>query len=206
MPVVQPAELWQETGRWTKMGPEMLRMQDRHERDFCLGPTHEEVITDLFRREVHSYRQLPCNFFQIQTKFRDEIRPRFGVMRSREFTMKDAYSFHLDQASFDETYREMYDCYGRILTPHGAGLPRRGSRPGNIGGSNSHEFHVLAESGEDVIAYATAAATPPTWKKPVARRPAPRSRQRPSKRSPRPATYSIAEVAALPRGPAQRAA
>ncbi len=111
MPVVQPAELWQESNRWQKMGPEMLRMQDRHQRDFCLAPTHEEVITDLFRREVHSYRQMPCNFFQIQTKFRDEIRPRFGVMRAREFTMKDAYSFHMDQQSFDETYLEMYNCY-----------------------------------------------------------------------------------------------
>lgn len=110
MPVVQPAELWEESGRWQKMGPEMLRMRDRHERDFCLAPTHEEVITDLFRREVHSYRQMPCNFYQIQTKFRDEIRPRFGVMRAREFTMKDGYSFHLDQACFDDTYRTMYDC------------------------------------------------------------------------------------------------
>ena len=116
MPVVQPAELWMETGRWKKMGDEMLRMHDRHKRDFCLGPTHEEVITDLFRREVHSYRQLPVNFYQIQTKFRDERRPRFGVMRAREFTMKDAYSFHLDQASFDATYQEMYRCYERILT------------------------------------------------------------------------------------------
>lgn len=153
MPVVQPAELWEETGRWTKMGPEMLRMHDRHERRFCLGPTHEEVITDLFRREVHSYRQLPCNFFQIQTKFRDEIRPRFGVMRAREFTMKDAYSFHLDQAGFDETYREMYDCYGRILRRMELDFRAVEADPGNIGGSNSHEFHVLAESGEDVIAY-----------------------------------------------------
>ena len=107
MPLVQPAELWMETQRWQKMGDEMLRVQDRHQRDFCLGPTHEEVITDLFRREVHSYRQLPLNFYQIQTKFRDERRPRFGVMRAREFTMKDAYSFHLDQASFDDTYDEL---------------------------------------------------------------------------------------------------
>ncbi len=155
MPVVQPAELWQETGRWSKMGPEMLRMRDRHQRDFCLGPTHEEVITDLFRREVHSYRQLPCNFFQIQTKFRDEIRPRFGVMRAREFTMKDGYSFHLDQASFDETYREMHDCYSRICRRLELDFRAVEADPGNIGGSNSHEFHALAESGEDVIAYAT---------------------------------------------------
>ena len=155
MPVVQPAELWQETGRWSKMGPEMLRIQDRHQRDFCLGPTHEEVITDLFRREVHSYRQLPCNFFQIQTKFRDEIRPRFGVMRAREFTMKDGYSFHADQASFDDTYREMYDCYGRILRRMALNFRAVEADTGNIGGANSHEFHVLADSGEDVIAYAT---------------------------------------------------
>ena len=155
MPVVQPAELWQETGRWSKMGPEMLRIQDRHQRDFCLGPTHEEVITDLFRREVHSYRQLPCNFYQIQTKFRDEIRPRFGVMRAREFTMKDGYSFHVDQPSFDATYREMYDCYGRILTRMQLDFRAVEADTGNIGGSNSHEFHVLADSGEDVIAYAS---------------------------------------------------
>ena len=116
MPVVQPADLWEESGRWSQFGPELLRLNDRHDRDFCLGPTHEEVITDLFRREVHSYRQLPVNFYQIQTKFRDERRPRFGVMRAREFTMKDAYSFHLDQASFDATYEEMYRCYERILT------------------------------------------------------------------------------------------
>ena len=115
MPVVQPAELWRETGRWEKMGPELARLRDRHEREFCLGPTHEEIITDLFRREVHSYRQLPCNFYQIQTKFRDEVRPRFGVMRAREFVMKDAYSFAADQASFDATYQEMHRCYSRIL-------------------------------------------------------------------------------------------
>ncbi|MFM8356259.1 MAG: proline--tRNA ligase, partial [Gammaproteobacteria bacterium] len=154
MPVVQPAELWQESGRWTKMGPEMLRMRDRHERDFCLGPTHEEVITDLFRREVQSYRQLPCNFYQIQTKFRDEVRPRFGVMRAREFTMKDGYSFHLEQASLDETYREMHDCYSRILTRMDLRFRAVEADTGNIGGASSHEFHVLADSGEDVIVHA----------------------------------------------------
>ena len=154
MPIVQPAELWQETGRWSKMGPEMLRMKDRHDRDFCLGPTHEEVITDIFRREIHSYRQLPCNFYQIQTKFRDEIRPRFGVMRAREFTMKDGYSFHADQACFDATYQEMYDCYGRILQRMALNFRAVEADTGNIGGANSHEFHVLAESGEDLIAYA----------------------------------------------------
>ncbi len=153
MPVVQPAELWEESGRWAAMGPEMARLKDRHERDFCLGPTHEEVITDLFRREIQSYRQLPVNFYQIQTKFRDERRPRFGVMRAREFTMKDGYSFHEDQASFDATYQEMYDCYSRILTRMELEFRAVEADTGNIGGSNSHEFHVLAESGEDVIAY-----------------------------------------------------
>ncbi len=153
MPVVQPAELWMETGRWQKMGDEMLRMQDRHDRDFCLGPTHEEVITDLFRREIHSYKQLPVNFYQIQTKFRDERRPRFGVMRAREFTMKDAYSFHLDQASFNVTYDEMYRCYERILTRMELEFRAVQADTGNIGGDTSHEFHVLANSGEDTIAY-----------------------------------------------------
>ncbi len=155
MPVVQPAELWAETGRWEKMGPELLRFKDRHDRDFCLGPTHEEIITDLFRREVHSYRQLPCNFYQIQTKFRDEIRPRFGVMRAREFTMKDGYSFDVDQASFDRSYRQMYDCYCRILGRMALDFRAVEADAGNIGGSNSHEFQVLADSGEDTIVYAT---------------------------------------------------
>ena len=155
MPVVQPAELWEETGRWNKMGPELLRIKDRHERDFCLGPTHEEVITDLFRRELKSYKQLPVNFFQIQTKFRDEVRPRFGVMRAREFTMKDAYSFHLDQESFDQTYKEMFDCYSRIFTRMDLDFRAVEADSGNIGGENTHEFHVLANSGEDTIAYAS---------------------------------------------------
>lgn len=155
MPVVQPAELWRESARWDKMGPELLRMQDRHERDFCLGPTHEEVITDLFRREIQSYRQLPVNYYQIQTKFRDERRPRFGVMRAREFTMKDAYSFHADQVSFDETYEEMYDCYSRILKRMQLDYRAVEADTGNIGGANSHEFHVLASSGEDTIVYAS---------------------------------------------------
>ena len=155
MPVVQPAELWQQSNRWEKMGPELLRMKDRHARDFCLGPTHEEIITDLFRREIHSYRQLPCNFYQIQTKFRDEVRPRFGVMRAREFTMKDAYSFHESQQSFDETYREMHACYTRILQRMQLNFRAVEADTGNIGGSNSHEFHVLAQSGEDVIVHAS---------------------------------------------------
>lgn len=155
MPVVQPAELWQESGRWEKMGPEMLRMQDRHQRDFCLGPTHEEVVTDIFRREIQSYKQLPVNFYQIQTKFRDERRPRFGVMRAREFTMKDGYSFHADQDSFDATYQEMHACYSRILKRMQLDFRPVEADTGNIGGANSHEFHVLAASGEDTIVYAT---------------------------------------------------
>jgi len=155
MPVVQPAELWQTSERWSKMGPEMLRMQDRHERDFCLGPTHEEVVTDLFRREIHSYKQLPVNYYQIQTKFRDERRPRFGVMRAREFTMKDGYSFHEDQASFDATYQEMHACYSRILSRMQLDFRPVEADTGNIGGNNSHEFHVLADSGEDTIVFAS---------------------------------------------------
>jgi prolyl-tRNA synthetase len=153
MPVVQPAELWQESGRWEQYGPELLRFKDRHDRDYCLGPTHEEVVSDLVRREVKSYRQLPRNLYQIQTKFRDEIRPRFGVMRSREFVMKDAYSFHVDKASLDVTYREMYDCYARIFTRLGLEFRAVAADTGSIGGTGSHEFHVLADSGEDAIAY-----------------------------------------------------
>ena len=173
MPVVQPAELWMETERWQKMGAEMLRMQDRHERDFCLGPTHEEVITDLFRREIHSYRQLPVNFYQIQTKFRDERRPRFGVMRAREFTMKDAYSFHLDQQSFDATYNEMYRCYERILNSMQLKSRAVQADTGNIGGDNSHEFHVLAQSGEDTIAYSDIGSYAANLEKATAQAPAP---------------------------------
>jgi prolyl-tRNA synthetase len=153
MPAVQPAELWQESTRWEQYGPELLRIKDRHQRDFCLGPTHEEVISDVVRREVKSYRQLPLNFYQIQTKFRDEIRPRFGVMRGREFVMKDAYSFHADKASLDATYREMYDCYSRIFTRLGLKFRAVAADTGSIGGTGSHEFHVLADSGEDAIAF-----------------------------------------------------
>ena len=153
MPFVQPAELWHESNRWEKMGPEMLRLQDRHQRDFCLGPTHEEVITDIVRREVQSYKQLPCNLYQINLKFRDEIRPRFGVMRAREFLMKDGYSFHLDETSFDETYAEMHACYGRILSRMQLDFRAVLADTGNIGGSLSHEFQVLASSGEDRIAF-----------------------------------------------------
>ncbi len=152
MPAVQPAELWQESGRWDQYGPELLRLKDRHQRDFCFGPTHEEVITDLIRRELRSYRQLPANFYQIQTKFRDEIRPRFGVMRAREFLMKDAYSFHIDEGSLRETYRAMHETYTRIFRRIGLEFRSVAAATGTIGGSSSHEFHVLADSGEDAIA------------------------------------------------------
>ncbi len=155
MPVVQPAELWQESGRWEQYGPELLRIADRHQRPFCLGPTHEEVITDLMRRELRSYKQLPANFYQIQTKFRDEIRPRFGVMRAREFLMKDAYSFHLDQTSLQQTYDLMYATYSAIFRRLGLDFRAVLADTGSIGGSHSHEFHVLADSGEDNIAFST---------------------------------------------------
>ncbi|WP_353570720.1 proline--tRNA ligase [Candidatus Albibeggiatoa sp. nov. BB20] len=153
MPAVQPAELWQESGRWEQYGSELLRITDRHERDFCFGPTHEEIITDLIRREIRSYKQLPANFYQIQTKFRDEVRPRFGVMRAREFLMKDAYSFHLEQSSLQETYDVMFQTYTNIFTRLGLKFRPVLADTGNIGGSASHEFHVLADSGEDAIAY-----------------------------------------------------
>jgi prolyl-tRNA synthetase len=153
MPAVQPAELWQESGRWAQYGPELLRLSDRHQREFCFGPTHEEVITDLVRREIRSYKQLPANFYQIQTKFRDEVRPRFGVMRAREFLMKDAYSFHLDQGSLEETYTRMHETYTRIFERVGLDFRAVLADTGNIGGALSHEFHVLADSGEDAIAY-----------------------------------------------------
>ncbi len=153
MPVVQPAELWQESGRWEQYGPELLRIQDRHQRDFCLGPTHEEVVTDLVRNEVKSYKQLPLNLYQIQTKVRDEIRPRFGIMRGREFLMKDAYSFHVDQASLEETYQVMHRTYTNIFTRLGLEFRPVIADTGSIGGSASHEFHVLANAGEDAIAF-----------------------------------------------------
>ncbi|MGI2186032.1 proline--tRNA ligase [Shewanella oncorhynchi] len=155
MPMVQPADLWVETGRWEKFGPELLRFKDRHNRDFVLGPTHEEVITDLIRKEVSSYKQLPLNLYQIQTKFRDEVRPRFGMMRSREFLMKDAYSFHLDVDTMNETYEAMYTAYSNILSRMGLAFRPVLADTGSIGGSMSHEFHVLAQSGEDLIAYST---------------------------------------------------
>ncbi|MFO0773996.1 MAG: proline--tRNA ligase [Nitrospiraceae bacterium] len=156
MPVASPAELWRETGRWDFYGKELLRFKDRHERDFCLGPTHEEVITDLFRREVRSYRQLPVNFYQIQTKFRDEIRPRFGLMRGREFIMKDAYSFDRDEAGARLSYQKMYDAYTRIFTRCGLTFRAVEADTGLIGGTSSHEFMVLAETGEETIVYTDA--------------------------------------------------
>jgi len=156
MPTVQPAELWKESGRWIKYGPELLRFKDRHDREFAYGPTHEEVITDIARRELRSYKQLPVNFYQIQLKFRDEIRPRFGVMRAREFIMKDAYSFHMDEPSLAQGYRAMFDAYTRIFTRLGLKFRAVQADGGSIGGSVSQEFHVLAESGEDAIVFSTA--------------------------------------------------
>ncbi|SFN58230.1 prolyl-tRNA synthetase [Formivibrio citricus] len=153
MPAVQPAELWQETGRWEVFGPQMLKIKDRHERDFCFGPTHEEVITDIARTELRSYKQLPMNFYQIQTKFRDEIRPRFGVMRAREFMMKDAYSFHANFESLEATYAVMHQTYSAIFSRLGLKFRAVAADTGAIGGSGSHEFHVLADAGEDLLAY-----------------------------------------------------
>ncbi|MBC7698363.1 MAG: proline--tRNA ligase [Bacteroidia bacterium] len=153
MPAVQPKELWEETGRWAVFGPQMLKITDRHEREFCFGPTHEEVITDIARKEIRSYKQLPLNFYQIQTKFRDEIRPRFGVMRAREFMMKDAYSFHSNFASLEKTYETMFQAYGKVFTRLGLKFRAVKADTGAIGGDGSHEFHVLADSGEDGLAY-----------------------------------------------------
>ncbi len=196
MPAVQPAELWQESGRWDQYGPELLRISDRHQREFCFGPTHEEVITDLVRREIRSYKQLPVNFYQIQTKFRDEIRPRFGVMRAREFLMKDAYSFHLDQASLDETYQVMYETYSRIFTRLGLEFRAVRADSGAIGGAHSHEFHVLADSGEDAIVFSTASDYAANLElaealAPEGERPAPAAEQR---RVDTPGQHSIEEV------------
>lgn len=153
MPAVQPKELWEETGRWAVFGPQMLKIKDRHERDFCFGPTHEEVITDIARKEIKSYKQLPLNFYQIQTKFRDEIRPRFGVMRAREFVMKDAYSFHTSLESLEQTYQQMYQAYSNVFNRLGLKFRAVRADTGAIGGDGSHEFHVLADSGEDALAY-----------------------------------------------------
>jgi len=181
MPTIQPAELWKESGRWSKYGPELLRFKDRHEREFAYGPTHEEVITDIARRELRSYKQLPVNFYQIQSKFRDEIRPRFGVMRAREFLMKDAYSFHVDEASLKDGYQRMYDAYTRIFTRIGFKFRAVQADSGSIGGNRSQEFHVLAESGEDAIVFSDgddyaanlelAAALPPAGARAAATQP-----------------------------------
>src|SRR5690606_1211042 len=156
MPAVQPAELWEETGRWFQYGGELLRVKDRHNRDFCIGPTHEEVITDLARTQISSYRQLPVNLYQIQTKFRDETRPRFGVMRAREFIMKDAYSFHTSEASLEETYQKMHQAYCNIFNRLGLDFRPVMADTGSIGGAKSHEFQVLANSGEDDIVFSNA--------------------------------------------------
>ena len=199
MPTIQPAELWKESGRWSKYGPELLRFKDRHDREFCYGPTHEEVITDIARRELRSYKQLPVNFYQIQSKFRDEIRPRFGVMRAREFLMKDAYSFHADEASLAQGYRLMYEAYSRIFTRIGLKFRAVQADGGSIGGDTSQEFHVLADSGEDAIAFSDAddyaanlelAATVA----PAAPRPA---AAEPLTKIPTPNTRTIADLAAL---------
>lgn len=191
MPAVQPAELWQESGRWDFYGDELLRLRDRHARDFCFGPTHEEVITDLVRREIRSYKQLPVNYYQIQTKFRDERRPRFGIMRAREFLMKDAYSFHLDEASLAATYQQMYAAYTRIFTRCGLGFRAVEADSGAIGGSASQEFHILAESGEDAIAISAggyAANVERVACPPAPARPAP---QHPLQTVPTPGVYTI---------------
>jgi prolyl-tRNA synthetase len=208
MPVVQPAELWQESGRWEQYGAELCRLSDRHDRPFCLGPTHEEVITDLIRNEIRSYKQLPANFYQIQTKFRDEIRPRFGVMRAREFIMKDAYSFHNDQSSLQQTYDVMHATYSRIFTRIGLDFRAVIADTGSIGGSGSHEFHVLAAAGEDDIAFSDssdyaanvemAEAIAPAGSRPAARQ----SLQKIAT----PGAHSIDEVCAFLKVPAQQTA
>jgi prolyl-tRNA synthetase len=199
MPTVQPAELWIESGRWSKYGPELLRFKDRHDREFAYGPTHEEVITDIARRELRSYKQLPVNFYQIQSKFRDEIRPRFGVMRAREFLMKDAYSFHTDAASLAEGYRLMYDTYSRIFSRMGLKFRAVQADGGSIGGDTSQEFHVLADSGEDAIVfsdgddYAANLETAITLTPPGSRG----SATQPLAKVPTPNARTIAEVSAL---------
>jgi prolyl-tRNA synthetase len=206
MPTVQPAELWKESNRWTKYGPELLRFKDRHERDFVYGPTHEEVITDIARRELRSYRQLPVNFYQIQSKFRDEIRPRFGVMRAREFIMKDAYSFHIDEPSLAEGYRVMFDAYTRIFTRMGLKFRAAQADGGSIGGNVSQEFHVLADSGEDAIAYSTSGdyasnLETATTLQPAGARPAPSEKLR---KIATPGVRTIADLSAFLGVPAEK--
>jgi len=206
MPTVQPAELWKESNRWTKYGPELLRFKDRHEREFVYGPTHEEVITDIARRELRSYKQLPVNFYQIQSKFRDEIRPRFGVMRAREFIMKDAYSFHIDEPSLAAGYRAMFDAYTRIFTRMGLKFRAAQADGGSIGGNVSQEFHVLADSGEDAIAYSTSGdyasnLETATTLAPAGARPAP---SQPLRKVPTPGARTIADLSAFLGVPTQQ--
>jgi prolyl-tRNA synthetase len=206
MPAVQPAELWQESGRWEKFGPQMLKIKDRHERDYCFGPTHEEVITDIARRDIRSYRQLPVHFYQIQTKFRDEIRPRFGVMRAREFLMKDGYSFHVDHADLEREYRNMYDTYTRIFERLGLRFRAVAADTGAIGGTGSHEFHVLADSGEDAIAFAPESDYAANVElaealAPSGTRPAPTQALQ---KIATPGAHTIDEIAALLKVPAQK--
>ena len=204
MPVVQPAELWRQSGRWEVMGPEMLRLVDRHQRDYCLSPTQEEAVTELFGRVVGSYRELPCNLYHIQTKFRDEIRPRFGLMRAREFIMKDGYSFHLNETSLDETYAAMHGCYAAILDRLGLEYRAVEADPGTMGDGESHEFHVLAASGEDRLAYSPASdyaanverAPAPALADPVAGK-VPKGSPRPLRKVPTPNAKTIADVAEL---------
>src|SRR5690348_11722429 len=199
MPTVQPKELWEETGRWEKFGNQLLKMKDRKEQEFCFGPTHEEVITDFARNELKSYKQLPVNFYQIQIKFRDEIRPRFGVMRAREFLMKDAYSFHLSQDSLAETYAAMYQAYVRIFTRLGLSFRAVQADTGAIGGNASHEFQVLADTGEDTLVFSDGSDYAANIEKaealaPASGRPAP---QAPLKRVDTPTQKTIAEVSAF---------
>ena len=204
MPVVQPAELWRQSGRWEVMGPEMLRLADRHQRDYCLSPTQEEAVTELFGRVASSYRELPCNLYHIQTKFRDEVRPRFGLMRAREFIMKDGYSFHLNDASLDETYAAMRTCYAAILDRIGLDYRAVEADPGAMGDGDSHEFHVLAASGEDRLAYSPAS----DYAANVERAPAPALANDAPRESlekvPTPSAKTIADVAALLDVPAER--
>jgi len=204
MPAVQPAELWQESGRWEQYGAELLRLQDRHQRDFCFGPTHEEVITDLVRREIRSYKQLPVNYYQIQTKFRDERRPRFGIMRAREFLMKDAYSFHLEPDSLQQTYEAMHAAYTRIFERCGLEFRAVEADTGSIGGSASHEFHVLADSGEDSIAFSSGGYAANVELAPAPAAAAAPHPQQPLEKVATPGVHSIEEVSAFLGVPPER--
>ena len=205
MPAVQPAELWQESGRWEQYGPELLRLTDRHERDYCVGPTHEEVITDVVRREIRSYKQLPVNFYQVQTKFRDEIRPRFGVMRAREFIMKDAYSFDVDTAGMQASFDRMQEAYVRIFDRIGLDYRAVDADSGSIGGATSTEFHVLADSGEDAIVHSTGSGYAANVEKAIA---APQGERAPATeeraRLETPGVHTIEQLAEVAGVPASR--